>query len=314
MAQRGVGDDARAVAVARALEPRLGPLEGAPAPLEGGITNHNFRARMGGVEYVIRVHGQATDLLGIDREAERLAGREAAALGISPAVAAELEDCLVTRFTACEAADASEVAAHAEEIAVALRAFHESGVRLPTRFWVPDLLDAYATIVRRRRRELPAAYAETVALAARIGASLGLQRPRPCHNDLLPGNLIRARDSGRMMLIDWEYAGMGHPCFDLGNLAVNNDFDGAAEERLLRAYHRREPHERERATLKLMRVMSDAREAAWGVVQSAISALDFDFDGYADSHFQRLLAAAADPDFERLLATARTDEHGREGM
>ncbi len=30
------------------------------------------------------------------------------------------------------------------------------------------------------------------------------------------------------MIVDWEYAGMGHPCFDLGNLAVNNDFDEAA--------------------------------------------------------------------------------------
>ena len=30
---------------------------------------------------------------------------------------------------------------------------------------------------------------------------------------------------------------MGHPCFDLGNLSVNNDFDEATDERLLRAYH-----------------------------------------------------------------------------
>ena len=29
------------------------------------------------------------------------------------------------------------------------------------------------------------------------------------------------------MLVDWEYAGMGHRLFDLGNLAVNNEFDDA---------------------------------------------------------------------------------------
>ena len=40
-----------------------------------------------------------------------------------------------------------------------------------------------------------------------------------------------------------------------------------------------------------MRLMSDAREAAWGVVQEVISTLEFDFPGYAARHFDRLLAA-----------------------
>ena len=37
-----------------------------------------------------------------------------------------------------------------------------------------------------------------------------------------------------------------------------------------------------------MRFMSDFREAMWGVVQSAVSELDFDFDAYASEHFERL--------------------------
>ena len=37
-----------------------------------------------------------------------------------------------------------------------------------------------------------------------------------------------------------------------------------------------------------MRFMSDFREAMWGVVQSAVSELDFDFEGYAREHFERL--------------------------
>jgi hypothetical protein len=53
-----------------------------------------------------------------------------------------------------------------------------------------------------------------------------------------------------------------------------------------------------------MRLMSDFREAMWGVVQTAISDLDFDFAGYASNHFDRLLAAAAAPDFETLLGDA----------
>ena len=50
-----------------------------------------------------------------------------------------------------------------------------------------------------------------------------------------------------MLIVDWEYAGMGHPCFDLGNLSVNNDFDEAADERLLRAYYGEPPTDAARA-------------------------------------------------------------------
>ena len=49
------------------------------------------------------------------------------------------------------------------------------------------------------------------------------------------------------MIVDWEYAGMGHPLFDLGNLAVNNDFDDDAEERLLQAYQGAPPTRAARA-------------------------------------------------------------------
>jgi hypothetical protein len=53
-----------------------------------------------------------------------------------------------------------------------------------------------------------------------------------------------------------------------------------------------------------MRVLSDAREGAWGVVQGRLSELDFDFAAYAQEHFERLRAAAARPDFADWLAAA----------
>jgi len=285
------------------LEPVLGPLSGPVTALEGGITNHNFRAKLGDGDYVIRIHGRRTELLGIDRRAELLASEAAAHLGIGPTVAATLEHCLVTRFLECSAVDSREVAERVEEIARALRAFHASG-RLPARFWVPDLLDDYAGIVRRRSGTLPGAFAEAVAVAARIAHALPLRHPHPCHNDLLAGNILSALDDGRIVIVDWEYAGMGHPCFDLGNLSINNHFDQATDERLLAAYRHESPSRGVLAALKLMRVLSDAREAAWAVVQGAISDLDFDFERYGREHFARLHAAAAHADFDEWLATA----------
>ena len=51
--------------------------------------------------------------------------------------------------------------------------------------------------------------------------------------------------------------------------------------------------------------MSDFREAMWGVVQSAVSDLDFDFDDYAAKHFDRLRETAADPRVRRLARGGR---------
>jgi thiamine kinase-like enzyme len=289
------------------LESSLGGLSGEPMPLSGGITNHNFRVTLGGEEYVVRVHGRDTDLLGIDRQSEQLAAELAAELAIAPQLVASFEDCLVTRFVACDPVIPSEVAAHVEEIARALRSFHEHPATLPARFWVPDLLDAYAARVHERSVRLPADYGRAAAVAARIAAVLPLREPRPCHNDLLSSNLIRARNDG-ILIVDWEYAGMGHPYFDLGNLSVNNNFSERDDERLLSAYLGAPPTDAQRAALALMRILSDAREAAWGVVQAEISELDFDFDRYARTHFERLDAAVQQPQLEEWLAAAANGE------
>jgi thiamine kinase-like enzyme len=286
-----------------AVEPLLGPCDGEPVPLEGGITNRNFRARLGGNDYVVRVHGANTGLLGIDRNSERLAVAAAAQLGIGPELIAAPPGGLVTRFVPCASLSAAEVAARIEEVAAALRRFHDAGPSLPSAFSVPALLAGYAEIVTARGRPLPDVYAETLTLAERVAGAMPAGERRPCHNDLLAGNIIHATADERIMLVDWEYAGMGDPYFDLGNLAVNNELDGGAEERLLQAYLGRAPADGERAALKLGRILSDAREAGWGVVQAAVSELEFDFAGYGGEHFERLWRAVRRPDFEELLAT-----------
>lgn len=284
------------------LEPSLGLLGGEPTPLEGGITNRNFKVGFGGSDYVVRLHGKDTDLLGISREAERLANEAAAELGIAPEVAAGFEGGLVTRYISCASMEAAEIAAVADQIGRALRRFHDSGVSLPVSFSVPDLLAEYGRLIHERGGSPPADYERAEELAARIVAAAPVQAPKPCHNDLLAGNLVRERPGDRVMIVDWEYAGMGDPGFDLGNLSVNNEFDEAAEERLLGAYYQAPPSPKQRARLKLMRLLSDIREAAWGTMQARVSDLDFDFEGYAERHFARLREALEGPELARWLA------------
>ena len=60
-----------------------------------------------------------------------------------------------------------------------------------------------------------------------------------------------------------------------------------------------------------MRVVSDFREAMWGVLQQGISTLDVDFVAYAGEHFDRLLANASTPRFERALRESPCATDGR---
>ena len=53
-----------------------------------------------------------------------------------------------------------------------------------------------------------------------------------------------------------------------------------------------------------MLFMSDFREAMWGVIQGAMSELDFDFGGYAAEHFERMEVTAASPAFVNALESA----------
>src|SRR5918992_3179104 len=82
------------------LSALLGPRTGSVVQLDGGITNRNFRVNFGGMDYVVRLPGKHTDVLGIDPQAECIANKAAANLGIAPRVAALLENpsCLVTAF------------------------------------------------------------------------------------------------------------------------------------------------------------------------------------------------------------------------
>jgi thiamine kinase-like enzyme len=150
---------------------------------------------------------------------------------------------------------------------------------------------------------LPPGFDEVSAAAARISAALGRRTSAPCHNDLLTANFMH--DAERLRILDWEYAGQGDPYFDLANLASNNEFGDADEERLLAAYHGAPPGPEQLAALRLMRLMAAFWEAMWAVVQSAVSELEFDFGAYAAEHLGRVRERLADPRFETWLDEAR---------
>ena len=270
-------------------------------PLGGGITNRNFKVAVGGETFVLRIGGKDTALLGIDREAEHAATSIAADLEIGPEVAVflEPEGYLVTRFVEGSPLPVEDVreAKTLRRIAGTLRRLHD-GPPFPSRFDPFRVVEAYLATAASRGVATPREYERAKQTADEIERARGPQRECPCHNDLLNANFI-AQD-GNVRIVDWEYAGMGDRFFDLANFSVNHELTDAQNEELLTAYFG-ELAEPDVHALRLMRFMSDFREAMWGVVQQGLSELDFDFAGYADEHFARLERTAADPAFRELL-------------
>jgi len=282
--------------------------------LEGGITNRNLLVDVDGERFVLRLTGADTHLLGIDREVERIANTRAADLGLAPEVVAFLEPerYLVTRFVVGEPVPA-EVTRKPEmltRVAAMLREFHQSGP-LPGAFDCFRIPEISAANARERGVAIPAAYDAALERAREIETAFDASpEPRvPCHNDLLNANFLRDQSgpADRIWLLDWEYAGMNERCFDLGNLSVNNELDADGESALLEAYYGATTPRRQ-ARLALMKIMSDLREAMWGVVQQGISTIDFDYVEYARKHFDRLLGNASAPGYRALLDDAATPD------
>jgi thiamine kinase-like enzyme len=271
--------------------------------LDGGITNRNYKVEVDEDVLVLRMGGAKTGLLGIDRAVEHAASLRAEEIGVGPLVVdfVASEGWLVTRFIDGRGIPLEKMkdSAVLTRVADALRRLH-SAAAIPGRFDAHAVVEDYRAEAESRGVGIPAEFEVAHAVSERIRATRGPQPLVPCHNDLLNANFL---DDGEIRIVDWEYAGMGDRFFDLANFSVNHEFQVEDDRRLLGAYFGTE-RQTDLAALRLMRFMSDFREAMWGVLQSGISELDFDFKGYAAKHFERMERTAVDREFVGYLGAA----------
>ena len=155
------------------------------------------------------------------------------------------EGYLVTRFI--EGSPVSDEAVRRPEtlrrVADSLRRIHD-GPAIPGLFVPLRIVEAYRALALARGVAIPAEYELATAIGRRIelaclSAPIELQ---PCHNDLLNANFID--DGARIRIVDWEYAGMGDPFFDLGNFSINHELTADQDEVLLLGPRRRRSRRR----------------------------------------------------------------------
>ena len=222
---------------------------------------------------MLRIGGRDTELLGIDRRAEDEASLAAAAVGVGPEVIAflEPEGYLVTRFLEGEVVAGGDDARARDVRRVAPRCAPSTRAAVPGRFDAFRVVEAYARPRRARvryRRLTSGAREVARAMSAPAGRCPSGLPQRPPHRELHrrrhadPDRRLGVRRHGRHLLRPGELLRQSRP-----RRRRRAELLPPTSARCARP----------RRALELMRFMSVFREAMWGVVQRALSDLDFDF-------------------------------------
>jgi thiamine kinase len=208
-----------------------------------GPTNESWAVERGGERFVLRLDKPEAARLGLDRASEKDVCEALADAGLAPRP---------VHFDA--------------EAGVYLRPY------LPGRSWTPRDLGQKENLERlalllRRLHALPAVgrafkplkaagrYARQIGTvdAAKLFEEAALAHtliephtPVLCHNDLFCENII---EGDGLTLIDWEYAGLGDPYFDLAIVVQHHGLESGLAGHLLRAYLQGEPDREERVRL-----------------------------------------------------------------
>ena len=276
------------------------------SPLSGGLTNENYLVEVDGAKYVMRLPGQSTELLSIDRENEVYNSKAAAATGIGPKVLEHVPgiDVMVLEFipgptmstkTLQSPGMATRMAQSFHRLHAAPRFLHD--------FNMFRLIEHYLRIVEEHRVTIPDDYREWMPTVAEIERAVNTAAlpAAPCHNDLLCENFID--DGTALRIVDYELSGNNDPCFDLGNTAQEAEFGPELRAALCNTYFGR-PNPTQLARMNLFALMSDVGWTLWGAIQARISAVDFDFAAYYTGRWERALRVLRSADLRRWMGEA----------
>lgn len=272
-------------------------------PLSGGLTNTNYRVEVNGTPYVVRIPGANTDLLAVDRQNEYHNTLAAAQAGVGARVAHFLPEGNVMVLEFIHGQTMSIPALQAPDmptrIAQALKQLH-AGPRFKQDFNMFRLTEFYLQVVDSHAVRIPDSFRAYLPQVARIEGALE-RHPIPtvpCHNDLLAENYID--DGQKLWIVDYEYSGNNDPTFELGNTCQEQQYDEARIAEMCAAYFGALYPDKV-ARMKLNMIMSDVGWMLWAAIQAKISAIEFDFWGWALERWGRATAKMDAASFEEWL-------------
>jgi thiamine kinase-like enzyme len=257
--------------------------------LSGGLTNTNFKVVVDGTPYFVRVPGESTELLAVNRDNEYHNSKAAEKAGVGPRILYHLPEynVMVIEFLNGKtmSKDSLNEAGMPTRMAQAIKKLH-AGPRFLTDLNMFRLTEYYLKICKERDIRIPDGYDARMPTVAEIekAISVNLLPTAPCNNDLLAENYID--DGKQLWLIDYEYSGNNDPTFELGNTCQEMQFSDEQINEVCAAYFGKVTKDKI-ARMKLNMVMSDVGWGLWAAIQAKISAIDFDFWGWAIERWGR---------------------------
>jgi thiamine kinase len=207
------------------------------APLEGGTVNQLWRVDSGTGRFVLRIDGPQARRPGVDRGREFLLHAQAARAGVAPAIIAGDANggIMISEYIDGRRWEASDCLDRSALHRLGERLAHLHQLTARTASFEPlRIAEAYVSVAPALDEPLAAAVAGLVSAVAAAQERFAEDAAGRViiHGDLNHLNLI---DAERLWLIDWEYAQVADPLFDLGCLLAYYPGAQAQADELLAA-------------------------------------------------------------------------------
>jgi thiamine kinase-like enzyme len=245
----------------RAIVPGTGAIE--VRPLANGLISDTYRVVRDGYSYALKTAAPQRGDFGLDLAWEAQVLERAGSLGLAPPlVYCDLERAVLSRWVAGRTFSPIEVrrAANITKIAQLLRRVHALLVPPPPRVMSPmSWIQVYGAALSRRTRRTRGAFDGALRAAAESRlqqlADLPAAAGVVCHSDLHALNVMQADEI--LTLLDWEYAHVSDPLWDLAGWAANNDLEPETQRELLMNYLGTAPTAAEWQRLRLLMWLYD---------------------------------------------------------
>ena len=235
-----------------------------------GLVSDTYRARRDGRLLVLRVARQPSPAGYAAHEFERRLVERAAACGLAPPVVYSdaRRGILALEWLPGQTWKAAAVGKPAGIGAAAdlIRRVQALDAPLPVLARTPrDWVDHYRRVLGASTGPGPDGLSPPAERVLRQLAALLPVAPVICHSDLHRLNVLTL-DQGsppRDVLLDWEYAHLAEPGWDLAGWSANNDFSAAQSRALLCAYGGAEPDAMQWRRFALLRWVFDYVCVLW---------------------------------------------------
>lgn len=257
----------------------------------GGMSNKNFRVNFDNKSYVLRVPGNGSEGM-VERANEEFNAMEACKLGVNPPIMyfnAVSGIKLADFIDNAETLNSATIQRHdnMRKIAKIYQTVHNSHVRFKNEFNIFHEIEKYDLLMAKAGAAMYDGWEEVLprimALEGYIN-TLGVDL-KPCHNDALYENFIKAPD-GTIYLIDWEYSGMNDPMADFAALFIEAEFEKENEDYILEKYFEGNIPAEAREKILCYQILWDYLWAVWTVIKESNGD---DFGSYGRDRYNRAI-------------------------